>query len=314
MKCVVTGASGYIGSVLCKKLKEYGHYVISVDVAPYALKYTDEHWNTCFSDSQFLENVVSQDADAIFHLAAHSLLGPSAYNPLPYFINNAARTAEMLNFLMAHDWKGKLVFSSTAAVYGEQPFMVSEISPKEPINYYGLSKLHAEDIIKAANKVHGLDAVIFRYFNVSGAYQDVGQRRNEPHILTQMSKAAKTGQKFKIYGGDYNTKDGTCIRDYVHVLDIVEAHLLAVDYLEKNPGLHEFNLGKSRGTSNKELLDAFNDITECNLEYEIVERREGDPSFLVSEASKFRIATGYNFPHSNIINIISSQWEWYNNE
>jgi len=312
---VVTGACGYIGSVLSKKLKEHGHKVTTVDLkATYPL-YTDDHWaNTCFSSELFLKNIIEKRVDGIFHLAAHSLLGPSVADPLPYFINNAGRTAEMVHTLVSNGWQGKFVFSSTAATYGAQKHMVIEDSPRMPINPYGISKLHAEDILEQAYDAYGFSSVIFRFFNVSGADGDVGQDRNEPHILTQMSKAAKAGTTFKLYGDDYHTKDGTCVRDYVHVLDVVNAHLLALDLLDEYQGTFVFNLGKSHGTSNLELVEAFRNITGIDLDYEIVDRRPGDPDFLVADSSRFTQYTGYMFPESNLQNIISSQWEWFNYE
>jgi len=309
---VVTGAAGYIGSVLCKKLKEHGHKVISVDLKPNKPKYADMHLEETFEHPAITHTIIDRNVDGIFHLAAHSLLGPSVTDPLSYFDNNASRTNTFLHDLISYGWHNKLVFSSTAATYGEQASMVNELSPQIPINPYGMSKLHAEQIIQSAHDAFGLDAVIFRFFNVSGADGDVGQDRNEPHILTQMSKAKLNGQKFHIYGSDYNTKDGTCIRDYVHVVDVANAHLLAMDLLHQNPGIHKFNLGTSHGTSNLELLNTFKDITGEDLDYDIVERRPGDPAYLVADASRFTQATGYTFPHSHINNIIASQWDWYN--
>lgn len=312
---VVTGACGYIGSVISKKLMQHGHTVTTVDLkATYPL-YTHDHWaNTCFSSELFLRHIIDKKIDGIFHLAAHSLLGPSVFDPLPYFINNAGRTAEMVHNLASEGWNGKFVFSSTAATYGAQNHMVDENSPKNPINPYGKSKLQAEEILEEAFRAYGFSSVIFRYFNVAGADFDVGQPKNEPHILTQLSKAAESGSTFKIYGGDYDTRDGTCIRDYIHVNDIANAHLLATDLLDRENGCLKYNLGTSTGTSNLELVKNFIDITDSDLDFEIVDRRPGDPAFLVSDASKFQRDTGYLFPESNLYNIISSQWEYYNND
>lgn len=311
---VVTGAAGYIGGVLAKKLKTLGHKVITIDTKHTKPLYTDEHWaSSCFSKELFVKRIIDEKVDAIFHLAAHSLLGPSAYDPIPYFVNNAGKTAEFLDRLIKAGWKGKFVFSSTAAVYGERSSMVNEDSLKAPINYYGLSKLHAEDIIQAASDTHGLRAVIFRFFNVTGADGDVGQDINEPHILTQMSKAAYDNVPFKIYGNDYNTLDGTCVRDYIHVNDIVASHILALDYLDANEGCHKFNLGTSSGISNAQLVKAFDELIDAPLSYEYTEKRIGDPAYLVAESSRFRIATGYTFPYSNLTNIITTHWEHYKN-
>ena len=263
---VVTGAAGYIGSVLAKKLKQSGHTVTTVDLKATYPAYTDDHWpHTCFSSELFLKHIIDKRVDGIFHLAAHSLLGPSVSDPLPYFINNAGRTAEMVNTLIQNGWNGKFVFASTAATYGAQPHLVNEDSLKAPINPYGMSKYHAEQILENAWEAYGFSSVIFRFFNVAGADYDVGQARDEPHILTQLSKAAAEGRPFKLYGGDYDTRDGTCVRDYIHVLDIVNCHLMALDVLDDSNGCFKFNLGTSNGTTNLELVKAFQ--PELNDQY-----------------------------------------------
>lgn len=312
---VVTGAAGYIGSVLAKKLKQQGHFVTTVDLKGVYPLYTDDHWaHTCFSSELFLRHIIEQKVDGIFHLAAHSLLGPSVADPLPYFINNAGRTAEMVHTLVCNGWDGKFIFASTAATYGAQDHMVNEDSPKQPINPYGVSKYQAEQILEHAFDAYGFSSVIFRFFNVAGADYDVGQARDEPHILTQLSKAAKENIPFRLYGGDYATRDGTCVRDYIHVLDIVNSHILALDILDDSNGCFKYNLGTSHGTTNLELVQAFQDLVDPNLRYEIVDPRPGDPAFLVADSSKFRLATGYNFQYSNLNSIISTQFEWYEND
>ena len=229
---------------------------------------------------------------------------------MPYFVNNAGRTASFVHDLISSGWNGKFVFSSTAATYGDQPYRVIETSDKKPINPYGMSKLHAEQILESAYSAYNFSSIVFRFFNVAGAYGDVGQNKDEPHILTQLSKAAKNKETFNLYGTDYDTRDGTCIRDYVHVLDIANAHLLALDILDVTTGCVKFNLGTSKGTSNLELLNAFKDLADLN--YETVAARPGDPAFLVSDASKFTHYTGYTFPNSNLQNIIATHWEYYN--
>ena len=312
---VVTGAAGYIGSVLTKKLKQEGHTVITVDLKATRPLYSDDHWaHTCFSSELFLKYIIKNKVDGIFHLAAHSLLGPSVSNPIPYFINNAGRTAEMVNTLVQNGWYGKFVFASTAATYGAQPHIVNEDSPTTPINPYGVSKYHAEQILEHAWEAYGFPSVIFRFFNVAGADFDVGQDRNEPHILTQLSKASKENRSFKLYGHDYDTRDGTCVRDYIHVLDVANCHILALNILDDTNGCLKFNLGTSRSTTNLELVNAFREIVDPDLKCELVDRRPGDPPFLVADCSKFRITTGYNFPHSNLNTIIATHHDWYETE
>lgn len=310
---LVTGAAGYIGSVLCKRLKEEGHTVSSVDTKDTKPIYSDNHFfRTCFSSNVITNHVINNKIDGIFHLAAHSLLGPSVTAPIPYFINNAGKLATFVNDLIEGGWKGKFVFASTAATYGAQDTMVNEDSPKAPINPYGASKLQAEQILEAASKAHGFSSVIFRFFNVAGGYGDVGQGLNEPHILTQLSKAGLNNTEFNIYGQSYDTPDGTCIRDYVHVLDVVNSHLLAIDILDKTTGCLKFNLGTSKGTSNKELVNMFKTVACPTLAYCYADQRPGDPDFLVADSSRFSLATGYTFPNSTLNNIISSHWDYYN--
>jgi UDP-glucose 4-epimerase len=327
MNFAITGTSGYIGSVLCQRLLDLGHTVVSVDHRPLPQQLQADHPNLRhfygdFSQTNFCVAVVEYGCDHIFHLAAHSLLGPSVTNPMPYFANNAGNLAAMLDTLNHLGWKGNIVFSSTAATYGAQNHLVSEFAPTRPINPYGKSKLQAEQILQSAYEAHGIKSVIFRYFNVAGAYRSnsgkyVGQPKDQPHILTQMSRAATAGFRFKIYGDDYSTKDGTCVRDYVHVMDVVEAHLLAVDKLFKDsvykcPEDMVFNLGSSRGTSNKELVETFRYISGVDLKVEITPRRPGDPDFLVADSTKFTRWTGYEFPYSNIKQIVLSQWDYFN--
>jgi len=175
-------------------------------------------------------------------------------------------------------------------------------------------RIGSEQVLDAAFQAHSFSSVVFRFFNVAGAYGDVGQGKCEPHILTQLCKASKNKETFSLYGTDYDTRDGTCIRDYVHVLDVANAHLIALDILDGKfrleKGCIKYNLGKSVGVSNLELVKAFGYIADCT--YKTVAARPGDPAFLVSDASKFSHQTGFNFPNSNLQNIISTHWEYYN--
>lgn len=313
---LVTGASGYIGSVLCKKLKEHGYRVLSVDTKDTRPLYSDKHWyRTDFSIPGFVRNsVFNENVDGIFHLAAESLLGPSAYDPLKYFIGNTSKTTNLIDLLIRENWNGKFVFASTAAVYGNHPNLITESDTKNPINNYGISKLQVEQVLKSVYDAHGFSSVMFRFFNVTGGDFDVGQNKNEPHILTKMCKAAAENSTFQLYGYDYNTKDHTCIRDYVHVCDIAQSHILALDYLDKNPGCHDFNLGTGSGTSNLELVNTFRECTGVDLKMEFTAKRIGDPDYLVASSAKFMSATGYTFPYSNLTNIITTHWDYYNEQ
>lgn len=304
----VTGAAGYIGSVVCKRLIEEGYKVFANDLLPiehsyYTWKYTRKSFETFFDG-------VPPAIDAVVHLAAHSLLGPSVKHPFPYMENNAIKTFQMLKHLRRYNIP--IIFSSTAAVYGNNPkdnlpFVETDIP--NPCNPYGESKAAAETFIKAS----GLDYVIFRYFNVCGSYGDVGQKSDQPHIMTALCRHMNdpVNKKFTLNGNDFNTPDGTCIRDYVHVRDIAEAHIQVLDkMLFTGKSIKEiYNLGRGVGYSNLEIIELFGiDIQDIT----IGPSRPGDPGILFSNPDKFMDNFDYRFPHSSIENMIQSHKEYFN--
>lgn len=309
MNVLVTGSHGYIGSVLCKTLTEAGHTVFACDIKPYLggdFEYLHAVYNRSFDDDEVLDCITNNKIDTIFHLAASSLLGPSATDPLLYYYNNTARTINLLNRLRNRDWKGHVIFSSTAAVYGDQGKRVREHDPLQPCNHYGHSKLMCEQAINVAH-MYGIKTTTFRYFNVAGAYDDRGQNAGEPHIITRICNAAANKAPLTIYGNDYKTQDGTCIRDYVHVRDVCRAQMHAMD--SKVYGI--YNLGTDRGTSTRKLLEKFWHVTKIKVPFVYGERREGDPEFLVAEPRKFK-DTGFKYEYSTIDEIIKSAWSYYN--
>ncbi len=319
---IVTGSYGYIGSVLTKVLSESGYYVIGVDKdqrAPNSwvlgkarTQYCDEFLCHDFVSDEVME-VLNENPDAsVFHLAASSLLGPSAYVPLQYFENNTSKTLKLIQNLRPTN---RLIFASTAAVYAETDKVVTERSKISPPNNYGLSKLWCEQMIDASYQTSELRAASFRFFNVIGAYGDVGQLPDTPHIVNRLcDKALGNDTPFVIAGDDYDTRDGTCVRDYLHVIDVCRALIHADKYLtDKKPCSLKFNLGTHTGTTVKEVVEIFNKICS-KVDYRIGVRRVGDPPFLVANPSKF-IATGFEYQYKNtdLDKMIMDHWEYRRN-
>lgn len=309
MNVLVTGSHGYIGSVLCKTLTEAGHTVFACDIKPYLggdFEYLHTVYNRSFDDDAVLEAITNNKINTIFHLAASSLLGPSAIDPLTYYYNNTARTINLLNRLRNRNWKGHIIFSSTAAVYGDQGKRVREHDPLQPCNHYGHSKLMCEQAINVAH-MYGIKTTTFRYFNVSGAYDDRGQSAGEPHIITRICNAAAGKAPLTVYGKDYVTTDGTCIRDYVHVRDVCRAQMHAMD--NKVEGI--YNLGTQDGSSVLNIINTFKDVNGVDFHYDVGPRRIGDPAYLVASPWKF-MDTGFEYEYSTTEEIVKSAWSYYN--
>lgn len=320
---IVTGSYGYIGSVLTKLLRESGYYVVGIDIDQNAqmcwddnrnrTRYCDEFLGNDFSSPDAFHILREHPNATVFHLAANSLLGPSAQFPLTYFENNTAKTLRLIQHLKpTHNF----IFASTAAVYAETNKVVSEGSKIDPPNNYGLSKLWCEQIIDACYGQKMLKAASFRFFNVIGAYGDMGQLPNTPHIVNRLcDKALRDDGPFVIRGDDYPTTDGTCVRDYLHVIDVARALIHADKYLSSmtESCSLKFNLGTNVGTSVKEIVDMFNNF--CTKVNAVVgDRREGDPPFLVANPSKFINQTGfqYQYKNSDLDIMIKSAWEYRN--
>lgn len=307
MKVAVTGSSGYIGSVLCKTLKEQGYYVLACDNSETkSHQYVDRFINESFDKDVFVDAIINSGVDCLFHLAASSLLGPSATDPLLYYHNNTARLITFLSKLRFKGWKGHIVFSSTAAVYGDRGEPVKETATKIPCNNYGRSKLMCENVLDIAS-LYGINVTMFRYFNVAGGYGNVGQDFNEPHIITRICNAADRRSPLIVYGDAYPTPDGTCIRDYIHVRDVCAAQIHAM-----NNQLYDiYNLGTLNGTSVLEIIEAFEQENAIKVPYSFGDIREGDPAYLVADPHKF-VDTGFKYEYSDINQIVKSAWEYYN--
>lgn len=315
MKIIVTGSRGFIGSVLCKVLQQQGHEVYGVDMDG------NPNGSTIyglFTEANINEHSVALMAktlqvDAIFHLAASADVGLSMSSPELFYLNNVGNTAHLLANLKSVGWTGKFIFSSTAAVYRVSPGKVHETSTIGSPNAYGRSKYACEHLLYDYHVANGIDVVVFRYFNVAGAYTDTGDHVNASHIISRLCNAAYHNLYFPLYGDNKHTRDGTCVRDYLHVLDVCNAHIHAAAYLDIHPGYHTFNLGTGVGTSNREMIAAFKRFTGKGVQVNVLDGRPGDPDHLVAGADKFTESTGFRYEYSSLENIITCAWEYYNN-
>ena len=301
---LVTGHRGYIGSVLCKMLREQGYYVIGMDTDyTKKSKYVNEDLSICFSQ------YTPHEVDGIFHLAANSLLGPSAYDPMVYFVNNVGNTSKMLSKLGMGHKMPRVVYASSAAVYASNydKTPISEDFHKDSPNNYGLSKWMSEQVIEAYCNVFNTPITCFRFFNVAGSYGDVGIQDNTPHIISRLIQAQKDNVNFKIYGEHFDTPDGTCVRDYVHVVDICRAMIHAYESI-KQPGYRAYNLGLGRGTSVLEMVEKYYHVTG-HRQYDFVDKRQGDPAYLVANPNKFKEDTGFVYQHHLIEDMINDAIE-----
>ena len=265
------------------------------------------------ADKDFMRDVFkNEDIEAVIHFAASSLVGESMEKPLKYFDNNTAGTVHLLEVMTEVGVK-KIVFSSTAATYGEPKVVpIHEDDPQIPTNPYGESKLAMEKIMHWTDVADGVKFVALRYFNVAGSKPDgsIGEDHNpETHLIPIILQVANgEREKLQIFGDDYDTKDGTTIRDYVHVIDLADAHILALDYLLEGNESNAFNLGSSNGFSNKEILEAARRATGKEIPAEIAPRRAGDPSTLIAASGKAREVLGWTPKYENMEDIIKTAW------
>lgn len=321
MSILVLGGAGYIGSHAVDQLITRGEKVVVVDnlltghreaVHPSAVFYEGD-----VRDKTFLQTVFKNESiDGVLHFAASSLVGESVEKPLKYFSNNVTGM-EILLEVMHENNVNKIIFSSTAATYGEpETVPIPETTPTNPKNPYGESKLMMEKMMKWCDEAYGMRYVALRYFNVAGAKQDasIGEDHTpETHLVPIILQVALGQRKeLSIFGDDYDTPDGTCIRDYVHVEDLIAAHLLALDYLNAGNQSDVFNLGSNTGYSVKEMLDAAREVTGRDIPAKIVPRRAGDPARLVATADKARTILNWNPQITDIQTIIETAWNWHN--
>jgi UDP-glucose 4-epimerase len=313
MNIVVTGVAGYIGGQVALQLKDAGHTVTGIDCRP--LQKHQKGLLDCFVLADFdsqtsYKKLLNVRPDAIVHCAGTSLVGPSIKNPSEYYFNNVAKTLELITFITKTMPKTRIIFSSSAATYGE-PIMVpcDEVDPTEPVSPYGQSKLMIDMMLESYRRAYGLDYVSFRYFNACGADPNGrhGQESNATHIVARVLESIRDNQEFTLYGDNYPTADGTCVRDYVHVDDIARAHVLALD---QTIPAGVYNLGSSTGTSNREIIAAAERITGRTLQVTVGEQRVGDPPILTASADKFNVVAGARQLH-NLDDMIRHAWTWY---
>lgn len=318
MKILVTGAGGYIGSFMTKRLLDDGHEVIALDsfkrghqeaVDKRAKILTGDLLNKDFVKDVFSQNTI----EAVIHFAGYISMEESVENPGIYFENNILAALNVLEEMKKARVKS-FIFSSTAGVYGNpQTLPIPESHPKNPTNPYGESKLIVEKIL-SWYMPFGLNFVSLRYFNACGASMDgaMGEDHNpETHIIPNAIKATIENREFILYGDDYNTPDGTCIRDYIHVLDLINAHVLALKKLENESSAFYYNVGTGRGYSNKEVIEMVKRISGIDFKVNISKRRPGDAEVLVADPTKIQKELGFNPQYSDLETIIKTAWQWH---
>ena len=321
MKVLVLGGAGYIGSHTVYELINKNHKVVIIDNLETGYKQAihkdAKFYEGDLRDKTFLNEVFKKekDIDGIIHFAANSLVGESMENPLKYYDNNLIGTKVLLEAMIENNIT-KIVFSSTAATYGEpENIPILESDKTEPTNTYGETKLAMEKMFKWVSKAHNLNYVSLRYFNACGAYKDgtIGEAHNpETHLIPIILQVANgTREQINIFGDDYNTKDGTCIRDYIHVSDLADAHILAMEYLLKGGENNTFNLGNGVGFTVKEVIETAKKVTGKDIKAVISERRVGDPAVLVASSQKAKEVLKWNPTRNSLEEIIKSAWKWH---
>lgn len=321
MKILVLGGAGYIGSHTVYELIDAGEEVVIIDnlqtgyakaVHPKAVFYKGD-----LRDREFLDSVLEKekDIDAVIHFAANSLVGESMIKPLKYYDNNLCGTKTLLEALIAHGID-KIVFSSTAATYGEpERVPILESDRTNPTNTYGETKLSMEKMFKWVGKAHGLRYVSLRYFNACGAHKSgkIGEAHQPETHLIPLILQVPNGKReaISIFGTDYPTKDGTCVRDYIHVTDLAQAHILAVKYLMEGKESNIFNLGNGVGFTVKEVIETARKVTGLPIKAVEEDRRAGDPAVLIASSQKARDILGWKPEHDSLEEIIDSAWKWH---
>lgn len=320
---LVAGGAGYIGSHCVKLLIECGYNVVVIDNLVNGHKESivkgATFYNGDISDPLILHQIFRKHRiSSVIHFAAFAYVGASVLDPLSYYLNNLSAPIILLGVLKEYGCK-KIVFSSTCATYGApESACLNEDTPQIPINPYGHSKAMFEQVLKDAGKAWGLEYVILRYFNAAGCSFDstLGEDHDpEPHLIPKVLMAARGDyDHICVYGDDYNTYDGTCVRDYIHVEDLSSAHLKALQYLLGGGGSNVFNLGGGVGTSVKQVIQVAEEVTGRPIPIVYSSRREGDPAYLVADITKSREVLGWEAKNSDMKIIIKSAWNWFSNE
>jgi UDP-glucose 4-epimerase len=316
-RILVTGGAGYIGSNTTLELLDAGYDVVVVDnlsrgnrsaVDPARLRIVD------LADTEGLIRVMKEKpVDAVIHFAAFIAVGESMKVPEIYFQNNTAGSLSLLT-AMLKSGVSRIVFSSTAAVYGmPENVPIPETEPRAPVNAYGESKVMVEKMLEWFDQIHGMRSVCLRYFNASGADPKcrAGEDHEpETHLIPLLFRAVQTGKPVTLFGDDYATPDGTCIRDYIHVTDLAQAHIAAVEALCAGSASKKYNVGTGHGYSVKEVRDAVERVTGKAVPFEMGPRREGDPPTLVADSSRLQKELGWKPVHSELDRIMETAWAW----
>lgn len=320
MNILVTGGAGYIGSHTVEALKNSGFTPIVYDnfSTGHELAVPDDVQliEGDIHDVRFAKHIMEQfDIAAVIHFAAYSLVGESMTDPAKYYFNNVEGSLHLLE-AMRGAGVDRMVFSSTAAVYGEpQQVPITEESQLAPTNVYGRTKLAIEGILADYARAYDMNYVALRYFNAAGASltSDIGEDHSpESHLLPLILKTAQGVRKsISVFGTDYSTEDGTCVRDYVHVCDLAQAHVLALRHLLQGGSNRVYNLGSEKGFSVKQMIDTAKTVTGIDFSVAEEARRAGDPAILIASSAKIRQELGWEPQHSNVEEIISSAWEWH---
>lgn len=320
MAILVCGGAGYIGSHAVAELLARGEKVVVIDNLQKghsaALSEGAVFYDGDLRDQPFLDLVFSENnIDAIMHFAADSLVGESVQKPLQYYDNNVGGAISLVKAMSKYNVKN-IVFSSTAAVYGEpEEIPILESAITNPTNPYGETKLAVEKMLKWCEQAYGIRYVVLRYFNVAGAHTNgiIGEDHNpETHLIPIILEAALGKRdEIAIFGDDYDTPDGTCIRDYIHVMDLVDAHILAIEKLRKTETSGTYNLGNGNGFSVKEVIDASRKVTGKEIPAKVAPRRAGDPAKLVASSEKAKKELGWNPKHDSLESMIESAWTWF---
>ena len=316
-KILLVGGAGYVGSITCELLVEKGYDVYVLDNLYQGFKdavHPEAHFiEGSIENMGFMDNLFSKiKFEGVMDFAGETLIKYSMSDPYKYFKANVEDGLKLLNAMVKHN-VFKFIFSSTSAVYGEaREIPMKEEHPKDPANSYGDSKLIFETILKWYYRIHKLKSITFRYFNASGASEKYGEAHNpETHLIPILLQVAiGVRDKIRIFGEDYPTKDGTCIRDFTHVIDIANAHILGLEKIDELQ-YDVFNLGNGDGYSVREVLNAAKKVTRKDIQYEIVERRPGDAAVMIASAEKAQKILGWKPIYPGIEQIIKTAWEWH---
>jgi UDP-glucose 4-epimerase len=319
MKLLIPGGAGYIGSHMVRYAQEHGHEVVVLDdfSTGHEWAVTDcEILRVNLLDHYKLSQLLKgRYFDGVIHFAGKSLVGESVKKPDLYYRNNVVGTLNLVSEMLKND-VNNLVFSSTAAIFGNPVTeKIAENHPKNPINPYGQSKLMVENMLQDICFTNDLNATCLRYFNAAGAHisGEIGEAHDpETHLIPNVLKAAiLNDSNLKVFGNDYPTPDGTCVRDYVHVTDLAQAHLLGLVYMQKNKGFSTFNLGNGDGYSVFDVINVAEQAIGETIKYEKLPRRHGDPSILVADSSKAKKEIGWLLYYGELMTIIKSAWNWH---